>query len=205
MNSFDVIHAFLIDLKHASPLEYLAVISGVVSVWLSKKESIWVYPTGLLNTSIYVYLSVCGSLFGEATVNLYYTIMSIYGWWLWNKKDLKQNAILKISYSSLAEKKMQLLFFATCYLIIFVALTFLKNNFAKDTIPFADAFASAAAFTAMYLMTKKKIENWQWWILTNIASIPLYYIKNYVLTSVYYFILLVIAIAGWAEWRKKII
>jgi nicotinamide mononucleotide transporter len=100
---------------------------------------------------------------------------------------------------------MQLLFFATCYLIIFVALTFLKKNFAKDTIPFADAFASAAAFTAMYLMTKKKIENWQWWILTNIASIPLYYIKNYVLTSVYYFILLVIAIAGWAEWRKKII
>lgn len=174
-------------------------------MWLSKKESIWVYPTGLLNTAIYIYLSVCGSLFGEATVNLYYTIMSIYGWWLWNKKDLKQNAILKISYSSLAEKKRQLLFFATCYLIIFVALTFLKNNFAKDTIPFADAFASAAAFTAMYLMTKKKIENWQWWILTNIASIPLYYIKNYVLTSVYYFILLVIAIAGWAEWRKKII
>ena len=68
----------------------------------------------------------------------------------------------------------------------------------------ADAFASAAAFTGMWLMTSKKIENWLWWILTNIVSIPLYYVKGYVFTSVYYFVLLLLAIWGWIEWKQKL-
>jgi len=87
--------------------------------------------------------------------------------------------------------------------VIFSALTWLKKDFSPGAIPWADAFASATAFTAMWLMARKKVESWHWWIATNIASIPLYFVKHYVFTSVYYLILLIMAFSGLYEWAKK--
>lgn len=80
---------------------------------------------------------------------------------------------------------------------------YLKENFFEGAIPWADAFASATAFTGMWLMTRKKVESWYWWILTNISSIPLYFVKGLVFTSVYYLILLVMAIFGLTAWTQK--
>ena len=184
-------------------LEFVAVIAGIGSVWYSKKENILVYPVGLVNTVIYIYLSIKGSLFGEASVNLYYTIMSIYGWLLWTKRDQQLHPIVIIAKSSRKEWLQQLLFFLFFYAVIFACLTYLKKDFAPGAIPFADAFASATAFTGMWLMAKKKVESWWWWILTNISSIPLYFVKGYVFTSVYYFVLLLMAFWGLAEWNRK--
>jgi len=170
-------------------IEAIAVISGIVSVWYSRKENILVFPTGLLNTTIYIYLSFKGHLLGEASVNLYYTIMSLYGWYLWN--------------SNTKERIQQFLFFAGVYAIIYFALVYVKQSFAPEAIPWADALASASAYTAMWLMAKKKVESWFWWVLTNIASIPLYFIKGYTFTSVQFIVLLILAIAGWIEWSRK--
>jgi nicotinamide mononucleotide transporter len=88
-------------------------------------------------------------------------------------------------------------------LILFFVLLLLKNNFAPDAIPWADALASASAYTAMWLMAKKKVESWIWWIITNITSIPLYFIKGYAFTSFQFIVLLILAIAGWSAWHKK--
>jgi len=113
------------------------------------------------------------------------------------------NVIVKIKYSTSREWIQQLLFFAIFYILIFGALNWLKQTFSKDTIPWADAFASATAYTGMWLMARKKVESWYWWIATNIASIPLYFVKQYVFTSVFYFILLVMALYGLAEWKRR--
>jgi nicotinamide mononucleotide transporter len=142
-------------------------------------------------------------LFGEASVNFYYTVMSIYGWILWTKKDQKHRTILHVTNSSSKEWVQQLVFFASFYVAIFFALTWAKNAFYANTIPFLDAFASATAFTGMWLMAKKKVESWYWWIATNITSIPLYFVKGYVLTSFYYLVLLVLAISGLIEWKHR--
>ena len=194
---------FLQGLLQTTWLEFVAVFAGISSVWYSKKENVLVYPVGLINTIIYIYLSFSAKLFGEATVNLYYTIMSLYGWWIWVKKD-NQEQNLQISYSTWKEWLVQIGFFVVCYITIYFSLEYLKKAFAPGAIPWGDAFASAAAFTGMWLMTRKKIENWFWWILTNIACIPLYYVKGYVFTSVYYFVLLILAIWGWIEWKQKL-
>jgi nicotinamide mononucleotide transporter len=87
--------------------------------------------------------------------------------------------------------------------VIFVSLRVLKLRLVPQAIPWADAFASATAYTGMWLMARKKVESWYWWIATNIASVPLYFVKHYVFTSVYYFILLVMAIFGLLEWMKR--
>ena len=194
---------FIEGMKNTTWLEYIAVFAGIASVWYSRAENILVYPVGLLNTIIYVWLSVKGELLGEASVNLYYTIMSIYGWLLWTKKDKEQHAIVHVKFSDRRWWLYQIAFFAAFYVTIFISLTYLKRSFAPGAIPWADAFASATAFTGMWLMTKKKVESWYWWIATNIASIPLYFVKHYAFTSVYYLVLLIMAVWGLMEWRKR--
>jgi nicotinamide mononucleotide transporter len=87
--------------------------------------------------------------------------------------------------------------------LIYAALSWLKQSFAPEAIPWADALASATAYTGMWLMARKKVESWIWWIATNIASIPLYFIKGYVFTSVQFLVLLILAIAGLISWQQK--
>ncbi len=184
--------------------EITAVVFGIASVWFSKKENILVFPVGLVNTLLYIYLSIEGHLLGEALVNGYYSVLSIYGWIIWQKKDpLKQHRILHISRSTKKEWGYQLLFFSAFYAVLYLGLFYLKKQFVPGALPFADAFASAAAFTGMWLMTRKKVESWYWWIITNIASIPLYYVKGYLFTSFYYVVLLLLAVSGLMEWNKK--
>jgi len=116
-----------------------------------------VYPVGLVNTILYIYISLKGHLLGEASVNFYYTVMSIYGWILWSKRDPeKQETILHITYSSAKDWLIQLLFFAAFYIAIYFSLSWAKQAFAPEAIPWADAFASATAYTGMWLMARKK-------------------------------------------------
>ncbi|HMW66816.1 MAG TPA: nicotinamide riboside transporter PnuC [Chitinophagaceae bacterium] len=203
MISLSIWQQFLDGMKATTWPEYIAVFSGIISVWFSRKEKILVYPTGLINTIIYTWLSFNSHLLGEASVNFYYTIMSIYGWILWSKRNAQQEHLVQISFSDKKWWQWQLLFFVSFYLTIYFLLTYLKKDFAPGAIPWADAIASATAFTGMWLMTKKKVESWYWWIATNIASIPLYFVKGLVFTSVYYFVLLIMAIAGLMEWKKR--
>ena len=203
MNWHQIYLQFFADLQQTSWLEFSAVIAGILSVWFSRRESIWVYPTGLFNTIIYIYLSFKSALLGEASVNFYYTVMSIYGWILWAKKDQQQQHVLHISTSSRKQWLGQIAFFGAFYFAVYFSLTYLKKDFAPQAIPWADAFASATAYTGMWLMARKKVESWHWWIATNISSIPLYFIKHYVFTSVYYLVLLIMAVSGLIEWSKR--
>lgn len=203
MTAVEFWQQFLFDLRHTTWPEYVAVVTGIASVYFQRIENIWVYPLGLINTILYVILSVNGHLFGEASVNLYYTIMSIYGWVLWSKKDTHDRYKLRVSFSSKREWTYQLIFFAVCYVLLYSALRYLKANFAPGAIPWADAFASATAYTGMWLMAKKKVESWYWWMATNVASIPLYAVKHYVFTGFYYLVLLVMAIFGLLEWMRR--
>ncbi|MGH2648373.1 MAG: nicotinamide riboside transporter PnuC [Ginsengibacter sp.] len=203
MSLSEIYHQFISDMQHTSLLEYIAVAFGIASVWFSRKENILVYPIGLANTVPYVFISINGSLFGEASVNFYYTVMSIYGWILWARKNQKKEHVVVITTSDKKEWIRQIIFFGVFYITFFSALSYLKKSFAPGAIPWADSFASATAFTAMWLMARKKVESWYWWIVTNLASIPLYFVKHYVFTSVYYIILLIMALGGLKEWVQR--
>ena len=200
----DISHQFIEGLQQTKWYEFIAVVFGIASVWFNKKENILVYPVGLVNTILYIFISLQQHLIGEASVNLYYTLVSIYGWVLWAKKDANKKTVLHITYSTGREWIRDLTFFASFYIIIFLCLSYLKKEFYPGALPAADAFASATAFTGMWLMAKKKIESWYWWIATNIASIPLYFVKGLVFTSFYYLVLLILAVSGLIEWIKKV-
>lgn len=182
-----------------TPLEFVAVVFGIISVMLSRIEHIGVYPTGIINTGIYIYLSIVAGLYAEASVNIYYTIMSVIGWVMWARRQ-DDGEKLQITASSQREWLIAIAFFSVFWAILWWAL----KSFTNSTVPLADAFASATAYTGMWLMARKKLENWLWWIVTDFAAIPLYFIKGYVFTSFQYLVFLILAVMGWVEWRARI-
>ena len=199
----EIYQQFIENMKQTTWLEYVAVFTGIASVWYSRAEDVLVYPVGLFSTIIYIYISFKGDLLGEASVNFYYTVMSIYGWYIWTKKDKSKHPVLHITSATKKEWLQHIAFFLFFYVTIFFVLQYLKKDFAPNAIPWADAIASASAFTGMWLMTRKKIESWYWWIITNTASIPLYFVKGYAFTSLLYVVLLGMAVWGLVEWIKR--
>jgi nicotinamide mononucleotide transporter len=200
LNSADIYQQFIDGLQQTGWLEYVAVIFGIASVIFSRMENILVYPVGMINTAIYIYLYLTHGLYADASVNLYYTIMSIIGWRMWAHKK-EDNRSLVITKSTTKDWAKAVTFFGACWVILYLVL----RNFTDSTVPVADAFTSAAAFTGMWLMNKKKIENWIWWIVTDLASIPLNFYKHLVFTSFQYLVFLVLACMGYFTWRKKLL
>ncbi|HEY4936267.1 MAG TPA: nicotinamide riboside transporter PnuC [Puia sp.] len=195
-----IISQFINDIHQTTWLEFIAVITGIASVIFSRKENILVYPVGMLSTGIFIWLYLTHGLYADASVNFYYTIMSIIGWVMWSRKT-EGKPILHITASSKRDWINALIFFFICWAILY----FLLRRFTDSTVPIADSFTSGAAFTGMWLMNKKKLENWTWWIITDLASIPLNFYKHLVFTSFQYLVFLILAVMGYITWRKKIL
>ncbi len=184
---------------HQIFLEITAVFFGLLSVWYAKKNNILVFPTGLISTAIYVYLLWKWGLLGDMTINIYYVIMSFYGWYHWSRK---KNEVVAFPIST-TTKKEQLwawsLFFASMIFVVFI-----YNYFDKFTswTAYVDTLTTGIFFAAMWLMAKRKLENWILWIIGDIISIPLYFYKGYTFTSIQYIIFTIIAVYGYLEWNK---
>src|SRR5450432_1013080 len=195
-----IISQFFSDIYQTTWFEFIAVITGIASVIFSRRENILVYPVSMISTGMFVPLYIVHGLYADASVNLYYTVMSIIGWIMWSRKtDGKK--YLTVTASSKRDWGNSFLFFIVCWIILY----FLLHRFTDSTVPVADSFTSAAAFTGMWLMNKKKLENWTWWIITDLASLPLNFYKHLVFTSFQYLVFLILAVMGYITWRKKII
>ena len=178
--------------------EIVAVIFGLLSVWFSKNNNILVYPTGMISTSIFTYLLFKWGLLGDMMINAYYFIMSIYGWYIWTRK--KNNIATPISKISNYEKKISLFIFISSLIFVYG----IYNYFDKwgSLTSYIDNITTAIFFVGMWLMAKRKIENWIFWIIGDIISVPLYFYKGLTFTSLQYFIFTIIAISGYYSWKK---
>ncbi len=207
-------------------LEFTAAFFGVLSVYYAKKEKILVYPTGIVSTGLYVYLLAQWTLYGDLIINIYYTLMSVYGWYMWSKVIDNKKHHISITYSGRKDyiKTGGIFVFTSAFVIIvyryynvmpndlgfvesvrFVALKLTSGSLAdfRTATPFLDTFTTGIFFAAMWLMANKKIENWILWIIGDFVSIPLYFVKGYGFTGIQYTIFLILAIAGYISWKKK--
>ncbi|MFZ4670465.1 MAG: nicotinamide riboside transporter PnuC [Flavobacterium sp.] len=182
-------------------LEITAIIFGLLSVWFAKKDNILVFPTGIINTAIYVYLLWKWTLLGDMLINFYYVVMSIYGWYHWTRK--KDNVVeYPISRMTFSEKKWSFIIFLLTILFVVMVYTFF-DKFTHWT-SYVDTVVTGIFFVGMWLMARRKIENWILWIVGDIISIPMYFFKGYSFTSIQYLIFTIIAIYGYLEWKKKL-
>lgn len=182
-------------------LEIIAVIFGFLSVWYSKQENILVYPTGIISTLIFVYLLWQWQLLGDMMINAYYFSMSIYGWYIWTRKV---DAVHFTPVTTMTKKEYiysVLLFFGT---LLFVYGVYRYFERWTDWTAYLDTFTTAIFFVGMWLMARKKIENWIFWIIGDLISVPLYFYKGLTLTSFQYFLFTIIAIYGYFAWKKSL-
>ena len=182
-------------------LEITAVIFGFLSVWFSKQNKIWVFPTGMISTAIFVYLLLKWELLGDMMINGYYFIMSIYGWYIWTRK-VDDTHVTTISKINQQEKRISIVIFIATLIFVYVVY----KTFDKWTswVAYADTITTAIFFVGMWLMAKRKIENWLFWIAGNIISVPLYFYKGFTFTSFQYLGFTFIAIFGYYAWKKTL-
>lgn len=182
-------------------LEVTAILFGLASVWYAKKDNILVFPTGIINTAIYVYLLWKWSLLGDMMINFYYVVMSIYGWYHWTRK--KGDVVeFPISRMNTYEKKVSALIFVLTIGFVVAVYTFF-DKFTHWTT-YVDTLVTGIFFAGMWLMARRKIENWILWIIGDIISIPMYFVKGYSFTSIQYLIFTIIAVFGYLEWKKTL-
>lgn len=197
-------------------LEVIATIFGIVSVFFSKNRNILVYPTGIISTFLYIYLFFNWGLYGETLINLYYTSMSIYGWILWNKKTEEDNIHVEVESANKQDYIKSIGLFIVTFIFIIILYHFrpiidgvkpiaevnaLTWNYTL--IDFIDASLTGIFLIGMWMMAKRFVESWIFWIVGDLVMVPLLLYKGYAISSFQYLFLTILAIIGYIEWRKS--
>lgn len=199
----EIYYQFLTNVKETRWQEWLSTITQIASVWYARKNNVLVYPTGiigvLLAAWVYFFL-VNPPLYADSLLNIYYFIMSVYGWYNWVQKKDESHYAFPISWCSKIELQIGVGLFLFFWAVIYFALMKLTDS----NTPVLDSLVSASAVTGMWWMAKRKIENWLAWIFSNIIAIPLNFYKGLMLFTLMYVLFLAMAWWGYKEWKTKI-
>ncbi len=195
---------FYENLMETTWLELVAVLFGILSVWFARQANLLVYPTGIVSTVIYIYICFNIQLYADMGINIFYTSMSIYGWYVWTRKDALKR-YRPIRWNTKTQQAAGIAAIPVLYILIFALIYVFKQDdteYMQSYIPYVDSFTTAIFLIGMWYMARKKIENWIYWIAGNIISIPLYFVKGLVFTSFQFTVFLVLAVMGLLAWIK---
>ena len=180
-------------------LELFAVIMNITSVVYAKRNNILVYPTGLIGTGIFVYILLNFSLLGDTIINAYFFSMSIYGWYFWSRK---KDEVFINQVSTINRNEIKYLFILAISSFIFIYFVYDYFDKWNNWTAYVDNITTAIFFVAMWLMARRKIESWIFWIIGDLITVPLYFYKGLTISSIQYIIFLILAVLGYVSWKK---
>ena len=180
-------------------LELFAVIMNITSVVYAKRNNILVYPTGLIGTGIFVYILLNFSLLGDTIINAYFFSMSIYGWYFWSRK---KDEVFVNQVSTINRNEIKYLFILAISSLIFIYFVYDYFDKWNNWTAYVDNITTAIFFVAMWLMARRKIESWIFWIIGDLITVPLYFYKGLTISSIQYIIFLILAVLGYISWKK---
>lgn len=201
----DFFEQFYTNLLNTSLLEFIAVITGIGSVWYARRESILVYPIGIVSVLIYVYICFHARLYADAGINFFYFVVSVFGWYHWTHKNGRVET-REITVNTARENVLHVfLVLVSFFLILGLIWIFNRHDtvYMSSFVPYLDSFTTAIFLIGMWLMALKRLENWLYWIVGDLIAIPLYYSKGLVFSGFQYFVFLVLAVMGYIEWRNR--
>ena len=204
MSLHEVWEKFISNVQQTSWQEWISTITQIASVWFARKNNVLVYPTGIIGVLLAAWLYFFNSdppLYADGTLNIYYFIMSIYGWYNWMQKKDAEHFTYPISWCSKRELSMGGLLFLISWGVIYFALIKITDS----NTPVLDSLVSASAVVAMWWMAKRKIENWLAWIISNIVAIPLNFYKEFYLFTLMYVLFFALALWAFRDWKKQAI
>lgn len=202
---YSIFQAFWDNLLNTSWLEFVAVVFGLLSVWFARKENILVYPTGIVNVVLYVYICFEVKLYADAGINVFYFVMSVYGWYNWAIK--KDQPVLHITACNRKDWIISAVLFFVSLVVIIILLKVFKHDdpeYWSTLVPYIDTFVTSVFIAAMWMMARKKIENWILWIVGDAISIPLFIYKGLAFTGFQFMVFLVLAVMGYVAWRNTL-
>ena len=180
-------------------LELFAVIMNITSVFYAKRNNILVYPTGLIGTGIFVYILLNFSLLGDTIINAYFFSMSIYGWYFWSRK---KDEVFVNQVSTINRNEIKYLFILAISSLIFIYFVYDFFDKWNNWTAYVDNITTAIFFVAMWLMARRKVESWIFWIIGDIITVPLYFYKGLTISSIQYIIFLILAVLGYISWKQ---
>ena len=180
-------------------LESFAVIMNITSVVYAKRNNILVYPTGLIGTGIFVYILLNFSLLGDTIINAYFFLMSIYGWYFWSRK---KDEVFINQVSTVNQNEIKYLFILAISSLIFIYFVYDYFDKWNNWTAYVDNITTAIFFVAMWLMARRKVESWIFWIIGDLITVPLYFYKGLTISSIQYIIFLILAVLGYISWKK---
>lgn len=190
---------FIEQVRQTSILEWTAVSFGVAEVLLARKNKIWLYPTGIISILCSTFLLFQSRLYAETLLQAYYLIMSVYGWLNW--KNRSASGASKITRSNTREKWVTWGIAGLGWVLLYLIL----STFTDSDVPVLDAFVTSTAWAGMWLLAKRKLENWIWLNVSNLVAIPLLLYKGLFMFSLLTLFLFIIAILGYLDWKKELI
>ena len=178
-------------------IEIIAVATGLLSVWYSKKINVLVFPIGIISVLLYVFIFIKNGLFANAIINFLYFVISVFGWWNWKKAKDQRPKAKELSVTFLNKRQRGLT------LAIVIILLFISKMFTADIPTFLDYFTGVLGLGGMLLTALKKVENWVLYLLCDIILIPLCIVNGLYLTVLQYIIYAIIAVMGYISWSEE--
>ena len=187
-------------------IEMFAALLGIISVWYARKENILVFPFGIANVLIYIYICFTARLYANAGINVVYLVSNIYGWYMWARKD-ENDESLQITRNTFKQNVWSWASVVIVYIAAFFVLRETNKtdpDYLHSYLPYIDSFNTSFFLVATILMAVKKAENWLFWIIGDLVSIPIFISQGLYFTGIQYTVFLILAILGWIEWKKKV-
>ena len=179
-------------------IEYIAVISGMIHVFLLTRGKVAAWPSGLLSVGLYISIFLQNKLYSDTLLHIVYVILNIYGWWNWGRsRNNKQEVDIERMQVS------QQFFWSILIIAGFLVWGYGVQKNTDASFPYGDAFTTVASLVAQYLLAKRKLENWIIWIIVDIVAIQIYFLKGLYPTSALYGVYLILSIWGYISWQKQ--
>ena len=182
-------------------IEIFGALTGILYVILEIRQSIWLWPVGLITSAIYIWVFFTSKFYADMGLQTYYVIISIYGWYWWLRggKKYKTNSL---PVTRVSMKPGTILFFI--FLILFVVIWLVLVNYTDSPVPLGDAFTTALSIVATWMLARKIIEHWILWIIADLVSMGLYIYKGLYPTVILFAVYTVMAVIGYLAWRKTL-
>ena len=182
--------------------EVIAAGLGFVAIFLQIRQNVWYWLVSIVMVSMYIFIYIQARLYADMSLQVYYLVISFYGWymWLFGKKVNNHKTGLKVSATSY---RLAIYLFSIC-IALFVLIAWILIQFTNSDLPYWDSFTTSLSFVATWMLARKKIENWLVWIVVDFVSIGIYIYKSLYPTAILFLFLTILAFVGYKKWMQDL-
>lgn len=185
--------------------ELLGAFLGIVYLYFSVRQKVWLWPIGILSSSFYIFVFFRSQLYADMSLNVYYLVVSIYGWYHWlTRKDNSTHESIKITLLSLKAWGISLVLLVFFTVLLALALIYIpqKIGLTPSAVPWWDAFITSGSIIATWMLARKILEQWLWWIVIDAIAVGVFFYKELYFTVILFVVNTSIAVVGYINWRK---